>query len=80
VPVTTVNLTPDDTRFEVNLGPESVGGQTGFVRLNFNPANGRPIIDNVAVEVGVIPEPGAVAQILSCVAGLAFLGRRRFRS
>jgi len=79
-PVTTVNLTPDDNRFEVNLGPESVGGQTGYVRLNFNPVNGRPIVDNVAVEVGVIPEPGAVAQILSCAAGLAFLGRRRFRS
>lgn len=77
VPITTVNLTPEDQRFEVTLGSEAVGGQTGFVRLNLNPTNGQPIIDNVAVEVGVIPEPGSVAQILSCVGALAFLGRRR---
>ena len=78
-PVGSVNLTPDDTRFQVPLG--GIGGsQKGYVRLNFNPTTGRPIIDNVAVQVGVIPEPGAVAQILSCVAGLAYLGRRRMRS
>ena len=50
------------------------------MRLNFNPTTGRPIIDNVAVEVGVIPEPGAMTSILSCVTGLAFLGRRRYRA
>lgn len=78
-PFGSVNLTPNDTRFFVPLG--GVGGsQKGYVRLNLNPTGGRPIIDNVAVEVSVIPEPGAVAQILSCVAGLAFLGRRRYRA
>jgi hypothetical protein len=78
-PVGSVNLTPDDLRFQLPLG--GIGGsQKGYVRLNFNPTNGRPIIDNVAVQVGVIPEPGAIAQILSCVAGLAYLGRRRMRA
>jgi len=72
-------LTPNDTRFSVPLGGAG-GSQKGYVRLNFNPASGRPIIDNVAVEVGVIPEPGALAQIASCLAALAILGRRRFRA
>ena len=78
-PAGSANLTPDDNRFQVSLGGAG-GSRKGSVRLNFNPTSARPIIDNVAVEVGVIPEPGAVAQILSCAAGLAFLGRRRFRA
>jgi len=69
-------LTPEDTRFEVPLG--IVGSvPTAYVRLNFDPGSGTPIIDNVALEVQALPEPGATAGLLAGGALLALLARRR---
>jgi hypothetical protein len=78
-PVGSVVLTPNDTRYNVLLGG-GLGAQKGYVRLNFNPSSGQPIIDNVAVSVKFVPEPGAVAQLCAGVAGLGLLARRRFRA
>ncbi len=71
-----VILTPEDTRFAVPLG--IVGSPaTAYVRLNFNPASGTPIIDNVALEAQALPEPGATAGLLAGGGLLALLARRR---
>jgi hypothetical protein len=71
----TVNLTADDERYEVALDPAAY--PTGYVRLSLNAASGQPVIDNVAVEATPIPEPAAVAQLLSGVACMLGLARLR---
>ena len=79
----TAFLTPADTRFVVTVPnniPGGGGSPKGYFRLNLDPTDGQPIIDNVAVDVKVIPEPGAVAQICAGVVGVGLLARRRFRS
>jgi len=71
----TVNLTVDDELHEVTLDPAAYGA--GYVRLSLDAASGQPVIDNVAVEAVPIPEPAAIAQLLSGVACLLGLARLR---
>jgi hypothetical protein len=71
-----VNLTADDTRFDVPLAAGASG--TGYVRLGLAPGAGGalPIIDNVAV-TATLPEPGVTMMFVSGVLGLVALERRR---
>jgi hypothetical protein len=70
-----VNLTVDDERYEVALDTAAYGA--GYVRLSLDGSSGQPVIDNVAVEATPVPEPAAVAQLLSGVACLLGLARLR---
>jgi hypothetical protein len=69
-----VQLTTDDTRYEVPLSVNT--SQTGYVRLGLTPGAGGalPTIDNVA-----LPEPGASMSLISGVLGLLVLRRHRTR-
>jgi hypothetical protein len=71
------NLTTVDTLFSVAFG----GGpsERAFVRLGFDPSGGQPFIDNVAIsaDLASVPEPGVTALLLTGLAGLARMGRRR---
>jgi hypothetical protein len=75
--VGSLSLDPNDKPFNVNLG--GAPSHTAFVRLSFDPANGQPIIDNVAISgtLAAIPEPGTALLLLSGLAGLHVFGRRR---
>jgi len=76
-PFGSVNLTTVDTLYDVVFG----GGpsESAFVRLSFDPANGQPFIDNVAISANLtaVPEPSVAALLLAGLAGLARIGRRR---
>jgi hypothetical protein len=75
-PFGAVNLTTTDTLFSVNLG--AAGTDRAFVRLSFNPAgNQQPIIDNVAVNATLVPEPTTALLCSLGLIGLAISGRRR---
>jgi len=76
-PFGSVNLDTNDKPFSVNLG--SALSHEAFVRLNFDPANGQPIIDNVAIggTLSAIPEPGTAVLLVSGLTGLHVFGRRR---
>jgi hypothetical protein len=76
-PFGSVNLDTNDKPFSVNLGTGL--SQEAFVRLVFNPANGQPILDNVAIggTLSAIPEPGTALLLVSGLAGLHVFGRRR---
>jgi hypothetical protein len=71
-----VQLTANDTRYEVTLAPGA--SQTGYVRLNLAPGagNAQPMIDNVAIE---LPEPSSATALLAGALGLLGLRRRRTR-
>jgi hypothetical protein len=67
---------------DVNDKPYSIDLFTGvastmFVRMSFTNANGQPIIDNVALEAAIVPEPGTLLLVGSGLAGLVGFGRRR---
>lgn len=72
-----VSLDGNDKPFNVNLGADL--SHTAFVRLSFDPANGQPIIDNLAISgtLSAIPEPGTALLLLSGMVGLEVFGRRR---
>jgi hypothetical protein len=70
-----VNIGVDDERFSVPLA--AAASPRGFVRLSLNAAGGQPVIDNVAIEAIPVPEPGAVAMLVSGVACLLGLARLR---
>jgi hypothetical protein len=44
------------------------------VRLGLDPANGQPVVDNVAV---FLPEPGLASSLVAGVLAIAVLERRR---
>jgi hypothetical protein len=69
-----VQLTAEDTRFDVPLAATS--SQTGYVRLGLAPGAGaaQPLIDNVAI---TLPEPGSTLALLAGVLSLLALPRRR---
>jgi hypothetical protein len=71
-------LTPDDEEFTVALTGPYEGADTGYVRLNFSPSGTQPVIDNVAVDVRFLPEPGASLGLVMGAASLLVL--RRFRA
>jgi len=71
----TVLLDTNDKPFSVDLF--AGGSDTMFVRLSFTNANGQPIIDNLALEATVVPEPGTLLLVGSGLAGLVGFGRRR---
>jgi hypothetical protein len=70
-----VNLDADDERYSVALDTNAF--PTGWVRLSLDASSGQPVIDNVAIEATPIPEPGSVAMLVSGVACLLGLARRR---
>jgi len=70
-----VNLDATDQRYTVALG--GANADHGYVRLSLNPGSGTPIIDNVAVGVQLLPEPGAFAGVLAGAGLLGLLARRR---
>jgi hypothetical protein len=76
-----VNLTQTDQRFRVKLsnatGPPT---ENAYVRLSLDPATAQPIIDNVTLDAIYVPEPGQMLQLVSGVAGLLALVRRRARA
>lgn len=74
-PVGSVMLDNTDTAYTVSGGGANLS--TGYFRLNFDTAAGTPIIDNVAVGVQVLPEPGEVAGMMAGVGLLGLLARRR---
>ena len=76
-PFGSVNLDTNDKPFSVNLG--SALSHEAFVRLTFDPANGQPIIDNLAIgaTLSAIPEPGTALLLVSGLTGLHVFGRRR---
>lgn len=70
-----IQLDANDKPYSVNLGTDA--SDTMFVRLSFTNANGQPIIDNLALEATVVPEPGTLLLLGSGLAGLVGFGRRR---
>jgi hypothetical protein len=70
-----VQLDVNDKPFSFDLF--AGGSDTMFVRLSFTNANGQPIIDNLAIEATVVPEPGTLLLVGSGLAGLVGFGRRR---
>jgi hypothetical protein len=73
-----VVLNTADSLYSVNL--DTGEATMGFVRLNFSPedVNSKPIIDNLAVNATLVPEPGMLTLGLTGVLGLwAFTRRRR---
>jgi hypothetical protein len=77
-PLAPVNLTSVDTLFSINLGGTET--ERAFVRFSFDPANGQPFIDNVALSADLTvpaPEPTTAVLLLAGLLGLARIGRRR---
>lgn len=74
-PMTTFNLTPDDTRFSAPL--MAAVTDTAFVRLTLDPSFGQPIIDNVAVIL--LPEPSMALQAPFALLTLGVFHRIRRR-
>jgi hypothetical protein len=74
-----VNLTTADTAFSVPLGVGST--DTAYVRLTFGaPGAGglnQAIIDNLAINATLVPEPGTTGLFLAGLLGLVRFGRRR---
>jgi hypothetical protein len=70
-----VLLDVNDKPFSVDLF--AGGSDTMFVRLSFTNANGQPVIDNLALEATIVPEPGTLLLVGSGLAGLVGFGRRR---
>jgi hypothetical protein len=70
-----IMLDMNDNPFEIPLGSEA--SAMAFVRLNFDPSGGRPIIDNLAISGQVVPEPGTAGLLLTGLAGLVAYCRRR---
>lgn len=69
-----VTLDTTDAPFTVALSAEAA--DTAFVRLSFNPAEGQPKIDNVAINANVVPEPSTVLLCGLGLVGLGVWGRR----
>ena len=74
-----VNLTAADTAFSVPLALTNT--DTAYVRLTF-PAPGagglnQVIIDNLAINATLVPEPGTTGLFLAGLLGLVRFGRRR---
>ena len=70
-----VSLGTADTPYSVNLS--TAAGKLMFVRLTFSPTGGTQLIDNVAIQGAVAPEPAALALLLAGLSGLACVRARR---
>jgi hypothetical protein len=70
--VGTVTLTTDERQFELPVSGNITDDEV-CVRLNLDPTNGQPVIDNVAL----LPEPGIASMLGAGALGLALLERRR---
>ncbi len=74
--VASIELTPSDTPFLVDLGTAS--SETVFVRLRFAPEGvAQPIFDNVALE---LPEPSGGLALAAALATLGLIRRSRTAS
>jgi hypothetical protein len=79
-PAVNETLTLDDRRIDLDLNAGPDTATTAFVRLTLNGSTGRrPVIDNVAIVATPLPEATAAAQLLSGIALLIGLRRRRAR-
>jgi hypothetical protein len=74
--LSTETITDVDQEFTV---PAPAGASSeGFFRLGLAPSGGcLPVIDNVAIEATLLPEPGSAAMMLTGIACLLALPRRR---
>ena len=80
----TAALTTNDTPYSYAINAN--GATQLYLRFDFSgnwdplgagTFTGIPKIDNVSISANVIPEPGTVVLLLSGLAGLAAVGRRR---
>lgn len=71
----TVNLTDEETAHSVEF--TSSKSEKAYVRLGFDPANGQPMIDNVAVNVIAVPEPASGLQLAAGLLSVCIAARRR---
>lgn len=72
---TVVNMGDEEGEYSVALDPGS--HTSGCVRLSLGTTDGLPVIDNVAINVASVPEPGVVLQLAAGGMLLASLARRR---
>jgi hypothetical protein len=73
--VASVTVSPEDTEVKTFLAPATSAG--GCVVLDVDGSSVQPLIDNVALSTVAVPEPGLGALLVSGVAGLLGLARRR---
>ena len=70
-----LNLNNTDTPYSVALTSAQL--DRAFVRLGFSGGEAQPLIDNVAIQASLVPEPAAALLLLVGLAGLVRAGRRR---
>ncbi len=71
---TNVTLDTNDTPFSVNFG--AVTADVIYVRLSLPTVNGSPIIDNVALNATLVPEPTVMVLLGAGLAAFGLLRRR----
>lgn len=77
-PITTVNVSPEDTEISLFLGQLGSAGGCVVIEMQGGVFAPQPLIDNVAIST--VPEPGVGAMLLAGVASLFGLARRRARA
>ncbi len=74
-----ITVTPQDQRFRVTCPNSGVNTDTPVVRISMSGSDstGNPLIDNVAIEAELVPEPTTALGLVAGVGALLGLARRR---